>query len=164
MLGIFSWSNCGSKSDAIQVKSLGVNPDPIVIPGTVNVSADVMVAEDITSPSSVALVIEKKIFGFYVKVPCVDNLGSCTYENPCSLLQNVTCPEIFKQHGINCRCPVKKSEYKLPPSSLTLPDIKLPSFIENGDYKIQATLMKGSARLGCYEIKASLQTKSQIQV
>lgn len=71
-----SFDFVGKGSDAIQVKSLTVSPDPIVIPGNVNVSIDANVAEDIVAPTSLALVIKKKLFGVFIEVPCVDNLGS----------------------------------------------------------------------------------------
>ena len=73
---MFCFHFVGSGSDVIQVKSLSVGPDPIVIPGNVNVSLDAAIAQDITAPTSLKLVIKKKVFGFYVEVPCVDNLGS----------------------------------------------------------------------------------------
>lgn len=60
----------------IQVKSLSVSPDPITIPGVVNVSADAVITEDIAAPSALELVIQKKLFGVFIKIPCVDNLGS----------------------------------------------------------------------------------------
>eukprot|EP00794_Sanderia_malayensis_P012659 gene12659-13959_t len=155
----FSWSNCGSGSDPIVVHSLAVSPDPIEIPGSLNFSADVTLMQDIVAPSSVALKVYKKLFGVFVEVPCLDNFGSCTYTNPCALLSKVKCPPVLEKYGINCRCPLKKAEYKVPATVLSIPTLPIPSFIENGDYKIQATLMKGSTRLGCYEIKASLKKK-----
>lgn len=154
----FSWNNCGKKTDAIQVESLTVSPDPIIIPGNLNVSAHVNIAKDFT-PTSVSLKVYKKLFGVFIEIPCVDNIGSCTYQNPCALLAKVKCPPVFKKYGITCTCPIKKSDYNVPSTVVAVPTIKLPSFIENGAYKIQATLMNGAEQLGCYEIQASLHTK-----
>jgi len=159
----FSWSNCGSATDTIQVKSLTLSPDPIVIPGSVNVSLDATITADIEAPTELKLVVKKKEFGVFIEIPCIDNLGSCTYKNPCELLSKFPCPEVFKEHGFNCKCPIKKNVYKLPPSSVKLPSIKLPSFAD-GEIKIQATLMQGSKRLGCYEVDTSLKVKSSVKV
>ena len=67
---------------------------------------------------------------FYEDLHCFHS----TYSSPCDLLKKITCPEIFKEHGFTCRCPIKKNEYKLPASIIAIPDIKLPSFIENVSY------------------------------
>ena len=66
----------GKDTDTIQIKSMSLSPDPIVIPGSVNVSIDASIAKDIVSPTSLVLVVKKKLFGIFVKVPCVDNVGS----------------------------------------------------------------------------------------
>ena len=66
----------GSGSDPIQVKALSLSPNPIVIPGNVNVSVDAVITETIDAPSSLKLEVKKKLFGVFISVPCVDNVGS----------------------------------------------------------------------------------------
>ncbi len=66
----------GSASDVINVHSLTVSPDPVTVPGSLNVSADVSIMQDIVAPSSVELKVYKKLFGVFIEVPCIDNIGS----------------------------------------------------------------------------------------
>ena len=66
----------GSATDTIQVKSLTLSPDPIVIPGSVNVSLDATITADIEAPTELKLVVKKKEFGVFIEIPCIDNLGS----------------------------------------------------------------------------------------
>ena len=52
----FSWKMCGSKTDAIQLKTLSIAPDPIRVPGNVTVafSGSVNYPEPITGPIEVS--------------------------------------------------------------------------------------------------------------
>ena len=40
-------------------------------------------------------------------MPCVDDVGSCTYDDGCALLSQIKCPPEFKKYGIPCQCPIK---------------------------------------------------------
>lgn len=152
----FSWSNCAQGSN-LNIKTLTVSPDPISIPGSVTVSLDAVINNEVTDISSAVLVIKKKIFGVYVEIPCVDNLGSCTYNNICPMLAKIECPQQLIDLGFTCHCPFAAKEYEVPAGTeVTLPKIDLPSFIESGDYEIKATLMSGSTTLACYDVKVSL--------
>lgn len=61
----------------------------------------------------VELTVEKHIAGFWVKIPCVDNIGSCTYDNFCNILEMLIpieepCPEPLHTYGLPCHCPFKE--------------------------------------------------------
>lgn len=152
----FSWNNCGQPSDPVEVNTLEVSPDPITIPGTETVTLDAVIKTTVETATSLALTIKKKIFGVYIEVPCVDNVGSCTYENPCDMLKNITCPPEFIKLGFTCQCPFAAKDYKLDNVDVKIPAIKLPSFVENGDYEISAKLMNGDSEILCYNVQASL--------
>jgi hypothetical protein len=50
--------------------------------------------------------------GVWIKVPCVKSIGSCTYDDLCTLLEKIplqpdgTCPKPLPSLGIPCRCPI----------------------------------------------------------
>ena len=52
----FSWKMCGSNTEALQIKTLSVAPDPIKVPGNVTMafSASVKFPEPIVSPIEVS--------------------------------------------------------------------------------------------------------------
>lgn len=57
--------------------------------------------------------MEKEVAGFWVKIPCVEQLGSCTYEDFCDLLNlyippGEPCPEPLHTYGLPCHCPFKE--------------------------------------------------------
>ncbi|KAL6080927.1 hypothetical protein STEG23_001951 [Scotinomys teguina] len=160
-LGGFSWDNCDEGKDPAVIKSLTIQPDPIVVPGDVIVSAEGKTSVPLTSPQKVELTVEKEVAGFWVKIPCVEQLGSCTYEDGCELLDlyippGEPCPEPLHSYGLPCHCPFKEGTYSLPTSNFTVPDLELPSWLSTGNYRIQGILSSGGKRLGCIKIAASL--------
>lgn len=53
--------------------------------------------------------VQKKVGFLWIEVPCVDNVGSCDYEDLCAELPfppGVPCPEPFLALGLPCNCPV----------------------------------------------------------
>uniref|UniRef100_A0A8D2D8Z9 Ganglioside GM2 activator n=1 Tax=Sciurus vulgaris TaxID=55149 RepID=A0A8D2D8Z9_SCIVU len=163
-LGSFSWDNCDEGKDPAVIKSLMLEPDPIVVPGNVTVSAEGKTSVPLTSPQKVELTVEKEVAGFWVKIPCVEQLGSCTYEDFCDVLSTLIppgepCPEPLHTYGLPCHCPFKEGTYSLPKSDFTVPDLELPSWLSTGNYRIESILSSGGKRLGCVKISASLKGK-----
>jgi len=159
-LSSFSWSNCGGPNDPIQLKNLTLRPDPIKLPGNVSLAAAAEVGVSVASPVKATVELKKHTWLGWIKVPCVDGVGSCTYNDVCELLdKNFTCPPEFKKYGIPCKCPINKASYHLPLVAVYVqlpPDV--PSWLEDGDYAVKASLEQGSEQLGCISIQLSLHT------
>lgn len=63
--------------------------------------------------------LEKNVAGFWVKVPCLEELGSCHYRDACDVLTQLippgqSCPEPLHTYGLPCRCPFKAVSPPLP--------------------------------------------------
>ncbi|MGH0130281.1 UNVERIFIED_CONTAM: hypothetical protein FKN15_057041 [Acipenser sinensis] len=149
----FSWENCGSAKDPAVMKALSLSPDPISIPGDLKAKA--------AGSTSVNVTLEKEVTGFWVKVPCVDELGSCHYSDACQILDTLTppgqdCPEPLHTYGIPCRCPFKAGDYSLPDSNFYLPNVDLPYWLTNGNYKVVGVLGSAGQELGCLKLTFSL--------
>lgn len=163
-LSSFSWDNCDEGKDPAVIKSLTLEPDPIVVPGNVTISANGKTSVALTSPLKVELTVEKEVAGFWVKIPCVEQIGSCTYEDFCDVLDTIIppgepCPEPLHTYGLPCHCPFKDGTYSLPKSDFTVPDLELPSWLSTGNYRIESILSSGGSRLACVKIAASLKGK-----
>lgn len=157
----FSWENCGSAKDPAVMKALSLSPDPITIPGDLKAKAAGSTSVAFTSPLSVNVTLEKEVAGFWVKVPCVDELGSCHYSDACQILDTLTppgqdCPEPLHTYGIPCRCPFKAGDYSLPDSNFYLPNVDLPYWLTNGNYKVVGVLGSAGQELGCLKLTFSL--------
>ncbi|ELU03813.1 hypothetical protein CAPTEDRAFT_155689 [Capitella teleta] len=151
----FSWSSCSAAGDPSNLTSLSLTPDPLKIPGNITVSFSGELGVDLSTPIKLELMLKKKVF-FWVEIPCIDNVGSCTYDDVCALLKSFKCPPVFVKHGIPCRCPVKAGKYSLPSSDIFIDPAGIPSFLEDGDYRAQAKLLKGDQEITCVNIQISI--------
>lgn len=60
----------------------------------------------------VNVTLEKEVAGFWVKVPCLEEVGSCHYRDACDILNQLIppgqdCPEPLHTYGLPCHCPFK---------------------------------------------------------
>nr|XP_056721046.1 ganglioside GM2 activator [Euleptes europaea] len=161
----FAWQNCAPSAPA-QMKSLNLIPDPICIPGDVTLSASGTTTITLDAPVKAVITLEKKIGDMWLKVPCVDDLGSCTYDDLCAILDTLVppgqpCPQPLQSYGIPCHCPFKAGTYNLPPSDIFIPNMDLPSFLTNGDYRLKSVLSNGDQEIGCLKLSFSLHSGSQ---
>lgn len=157
----FDWKNCGKPDAPAVLKTLTVSPDPISIPGELTAEASGTTAVELTSPLALNLTLEKEVAGFWVKIPCVDQLGSCHYEDACDLLNQVIppgqdCPEPLHSYGLPCHCPFKAGSYSLPKSDFYLPNLDLPYWLTNGQYRAQGILGKDGSELGCLKLALAI--------
>ncbi|MBN3307923.1 SAP3 protein, partial [Amia calva] len=157
----FSWENCDGAGQPAVLKSLALSPDPITIPGDLKASAAGSTTVAFTSPLAVNLTLEKEVAGFWVKVPCMDNIGSCDYADACLLLDTAIppgqdCPEPLHTYGIPCHCPFKAGDYTLPETDFYLPNVDLPYWLTNGNYRIKGVLGINGKELGCLKVTLSL--------
>jgi len=152
----FQWSSCGKADDPVQIKTLSISPDPIVTPGNVQAELDAVITRKVTSISSLVVVMKKKLFGAWIEVPCVNNIGSCTYTDICAMAEKIECPHELVEKGFTCRCPVEAKEYAVSEATFKIPDLPLPATVENGDFQVKATIMDGSSELGCYNFGFTL--------
>ncbi|XP_076148130.1 ganglioside GM2 activator-like [Alosa pseudoharengus] len=157
----FAWKNCGSPDDPAVMKTLSISPDPISVPGNLMASATGTTSVALIAPVSVNVTLEKEVAGFWVKIPCLEEIGSCHYPNACDLLDQLVppgqdCPEPLHTYGLPCHCPFKAGDYTLPQSEFYLPDIDLPFWLTNGDYRVQGILGANGKELGCLKVSLSI--------
>ncbi|XP_054453874.1 ganglioside GM2 activator [Anoplopoma fimbria] len=159
----FDWKNCGRPDAPALLKTLTVTPDPVSIPGDLQASASGSTSVDLAAPLPVNVTMEKEVAGFWVRVPCVEELGSCHYKDVCDLLTQLIppgqdCPEPLHTYGLPCHCPFKAGSYSLPQSDFYLPIMDLPSWLTNGNYRVQGVLGTGDNELGCLKVSLSLRS------
>lgn len=76
---IVNWGMCtcstGGTTAAIKFNHIMVAPDPVVLPGNVTGAFNVTAHTDIVAPLKADVTLEKKVLG-WIKIPCIDNVGS----------------------------------------------------------------------------------------
>lgn len=148
-----AWRSCGSHKDrgSVQRFDMSSPSDPMVLPGRVSVSAAVHLKHDETRLSA-SVKLSKKEAVHYAEVPCVDNVGSCDYEDVCALLGALrvsSCP-----FGA-CQCPFPAGDYVLDQHELSVPSwpSRVPSWLASGDYRLQVQVTDKASGHGvfCFE-------------
>ncbi|XP_077430628.1 ganglioside GM2 activator [Vanacampus margaritifer] len=160
----FAWKNCGKPDAAAVLKTLSVSPDPISIPGELTASASGSTSVELLAPLSVNVTLEMEVAGFWVKIPCMDRLGSCHYADACDILNQLIppgqdCPEPLHTYGLPCHCPFKPGSYALPESDFFLPFMDVPSWLTNGEYRLQGVMGGGGEELGCLKVALALHSE-----
>jgi ganglioside GM2 activator len=97
--------------------------------------------------------MEKKIGGFYVKIPCIDNFGSCNYGSLCEQWADA-CPKHFEKYGIPCTCPIPANTYSVSDVIVQI-NGKLPS-VGDGTYRITGDAASAAGHLGCLKLEITL--------
>ncbi|BFZ24498.1 hypothetical protein BsWGS_27537 [Bradybaena similaris] len=148
----FSWKSCGPADQLVDIRNLTIAPSPLYFPGRLSFGFDIVFHDSIPQNAKVSanLLLEYSArTGTWVKIPCVGQLGSCVYDDVCSLSQAIDCPDELKQRGIPCTCPIGKGEYVLPNFDV---DVAASVFI-SGDYRGTATFTDSSkGQIACYVV------------
>ncbi|KAL3878364.1 hypothetical protein ACJMK2_030723 [Sinanodonta woodiana] len=150
----FQWKDCGGPSTIISLKSLDVSPDPVVLPGSLFVSAKGDIKSSIGSPLKGGLLLYKKTGGQWIKVPCLQPPlgGSCDFDNLCDMLNLINpCPDPIVQSGLGCKCPFQKGNVNLPKTMFDIPSVSLPA----GDFHAIANLTFNGNPAGCLDLYLS---------
>ncbi|KAK3100360.1 hypothetical protein FSP39_018706 [Pinctada imbricata] len=147
----FSWSKCGGS--LAEITDMAVTPDPIALPGTLHIQAKGNIsATSIDSPLPATLEIKKKAAGVWIKIPCVGDFGSCSYDDFCEILDSVgDCPDPIVSSGLGCNCPFKKGTYNVPSV-----DIDIPYGFPSGDYNITGTLHYQNQLAACLNLMLTI--------
>ena len=156
----FSYTNCGSPSDGTRINSLSVAPSPIVLGENVTLEASVTLNEtlSVSSDFSVELELEHQLYGVWVPVPCIDNVGSCTYTNMCAdHLATAKCPTWLQHFDIPCPCPLDANTYTIPAPGESFHIRNPGTSLYDGNYRATATVYNAHHdRLICVSVSATI--------
>jgi len=153
----FTVTNCGDPNTDYFVihKAELKNPMPIHSGDTLIGSFEASLVNDIHAASG-SLLIEKQMSASqWVKIPCLGEIGSCTYNDLCAQLTQLPNEECQKYFHQDCQCPVKSTEIKYDNVKVNVP--KIPSMLK-GNFRvtIQATETSTQKRIACYVVTASI--------
>ncbi|GAB1607034.1 ganglioside GM2 activator-like [Argonauta hians] len=147
------WSQCGGEN-VFKLQDVNLSPMPMKIPGKVTLDLKGYTLAQLNG-SDVSITIKKKTFIGHIKIPCLFQVGSCTYQDSCTLLKRmkdenwggmmakimVQVESYFSQNNINLDCPVAKQSLEIKGMAIDLPDIpSYLSFFASGSYKIDVNM------------------------
>ncbi len=99
------------------------------------------------------MLLERKVGPFFVKVPCVDNFGSCNYGNVCDLWAEF-CPKYAAEYGLPCQCPIPADTYSVSNANIFIAKNLPPELL--GEYRTTVDIGSRSGHLGCINIDLSI--------
>ncbi|XP_067142578.1 ganglioside GM2 activator-like [Centruroides vittatus] len=160
------FSNCGDKRDPVLVDEFQVAPNPVSVPGNVEVHLKMDVRKNQTSPLPVSLEMMKKVpllFGLstWFRVPCLSNgIGSCDYEDLCitQLFHENKCMDPKTKQEKACGCPFRTGVYTLKPAIFQIPEPPndVPGYLLEGEFYVKATVKRNDEQIACYSTNVDL--------
>ncbi|XP_033740491.1 ganglioside GM2 activator-like [Pecten maximus] len=170
--GTFPFSDCmrtnneRNSNNIVHVNAATASPFPVVVPGPVDIVGNLDVYKNITGPLQMSLSVKRKVLGLWVPIPCISNVGSCTYDDVCSLLSSsfmkdgtANCPPQLSGEGLPCTCPIPAGHYELRHGHFQIPELSgVWSWLASGDYQIRATLTDKarSTQVACHSMDMSI--------
>ncbi|CAH1799082.1 unnamed protein product, partial [Owenia fusiformis] len=159
------WEDCGSADKAISVSKVEVTPSPVVIPGNLRLSLEGEIKRQLGDKQLDAdLIIRKSLFGIMVDIPCVDGIGSCSYQDVCSLVNDLVtaegaeCPAEVTQFLGGCSCPFKARQISVPGIDIELPALDgILGGLIAGDIEVEARMKEADGgEVGCLKASFSI--------
>ncbi|CAF1001583.1 unnamed protein product [Adineta steineri] len=136
-----SWDNCASDTNTMKLVDLEIDPYPVVTPGTISVKITIHNDKPISSPLKAELSLHKKLLFGSIPIPCVSGIGSCKFDDLCSLCSQC--------------CPLTAGDHVI-----TLPiTIDTTSWALAGNYHAQVDIETSSEEKGCVKLN-NIQIKS----
>jgi len=123
-------------------------PEPIYVKpgGDITIRFALNVARDVSSNLMINIRIKKKIL-FWIPIPCIKNVGSCRYK--------IT-PDVLKVIGAPTQ--LKKGSYPVTTKIKIPGNARIPSFIANGRYYVEADLYDNGRPVGCLKAEATVRS------
>ncbi|XP_060601062.1 ganglioside GM2 activator-like [Ruditapes philippinarum] len=137
---------------------------PIEFPGDIRVTARVDINRPLTATGHLRLdaEIQKWIVFDYFTLPCISNVGSCSYDL-CDLLswfEDRGCPWQLEESNFPCTCPFSNGTYTLDPHPFSVPTLNsVWQWIAYGDFRVTGSLIdeNTSEVVSCYVLEFSVQ-------
>ncbi|KAL4230947.1 Ganglioside GM2 activator [Mactra antiquata] len=160
------FTDCGADTDRpLRFHDVKAHPVPIITPGTLYVSFNGNITQDLPDTLAIELGLVKYFVGIPFPLPCFDSrLGSCVYHNICDNLheyEHIGCPKTLKQYGLQCNCPFRAGEFNVRNLPLNIPKVRgfARAFIR-GDYGLTLrVLSEDSKELGCLRLGFSVKKR-----
>ncbi|XP_046573245.1 ganglioside GM2 activator-like isoform X1 [Haliotis rubra] len=168
--GNLEWRDCGIGDSWMSVKKFDISPNPVVLPGDITVTLEGEITHDLANQVTMDVLMEKKLLGTFIKVPCTTtggSVGTCHYTDPCHCLNffkhSGTCPPFLTANGLPCTCPFNPDKLSLPASKFTVTGINRAwkLVLEDSEYHVKITVNeKPSGQLrGCLEVYLNINVK-----
>ncbi|KAK3602898.1 hypothetical protein CHS0354_018763 [Potamilus streckersoni] len=151
----FNWSDCGPADRKIHISNLRIDPVPVKLPGPMTVTLEGTI--DGTLPVDVTMDanVKKWTLGHWATLPCLHNVGTCHYDNPCDFLNTFAtngCPQQLIKNGLPCTCPFAPERLHMTRELFNVTQIPdtYSRFVE-GSYRYHLEVKQAGHIIGCLD-------------
>ncbi|XP_052240796.1 ganglioside GM2 activator-like [Dreissena polymorpha] len=159
----FQLHECHTQNPILHLSNPHLSADTVHIPGPETGDVDVQILRPVDGSYTLDVHVQTHVLFGFVDVPCISNLGSCSYDL-CGILSgqqfNNThhCPlEIAASSpDFPCACPFDAGNYHLNPTTFQIPELSgLLKWLASGDYKVHFTIKntRTSEVVACYDVQ-----------
>ncbi|XP_067650571.1 ganglioside GM2 activator-like [Haliotis asinina] len=170
------WRDCGT-DPSISIDNIAVTPMPVTIPG--NMSFTLQASSTRSHLDRMVLKLSSKRKGWIdLPVPCLFNVGSCTYNDTCTLLETMQrdnwagvmrnvgwqIQNMLSSVGINDYCPLPIQRLNIENYVLTMPPIpSILAFFAEGDYETRLLALDHATNdvLVCVDLKMTMKQHTE---
>lgn len=163
------WRDCSSQHRSLTVQNMQMEPRPISFPGEMFFSIRGYSNRTIGS-SKLILSIKREGRFFNLPIPCLYNIGSCTYPDMCTMLDQMInenwlgitrtlgqdIRQVLEGHGLNpSLCPQPPQVIDIRRGRIRLPEMPaLLSWFAEGVYKARIRVIDNSNQeeLSCLDV------------
>ncbi|KAK6165397.1 hypothetical protein SNE40_022330 [Patella caerulea] len=166
------WTDCGTDSNAIVLNNVAISPMPIEVPGNLSLTIDAVSKMDINR-ANLKVSVKRHTFIGDVTIPCLFHVGSCEYQDTCTLLDRMEkenwagimggigtqIKQMLQTVGITSYCGVTPRSIGIQSYNLKLPPIPaILTFFAEGDYTAHVTVEDDATKQQkiCLDLKLSI--------
>ncbi|XP_064646643.1 ganglioside GM2 activator-like [Lineus longissimus] len=170
----FAWSDCGHDPNRpLRVTSLSMTPSPLTMPGELHVSFGGEVTRELGASLMMINIQRESGFSWLMRnvtVPCIRNIGSCTYPDTCNLIDRMidedwlyisrNVGQQIRQNlvdkGLNTACPLQPQQINIQDMAFQLPAIpRALSLFAGGTYHATVRFLgqANQKELGCIAMR-----------
>ncbi|XP_052808415.1 ganglioside GM2 activator-like [Mya arenaria] len=162
----FQLEDCNnSPNKIVHLANAHLSKDPVHIPGPETGDVDLQILHPINGSYALNVHVQRKVLFAFIEVPCISNIGSCTYDL-CDLLSGKYfdnpqhCPVeiVSSTPNFPCTCPFAAGNYHLNPTTFQIPEISgVLQWLAEGDYKVHVTVTNrlSGEEVACYNFQIS---------
>ncbi|XP_012940458.1 ganglioside GM2 activator [Aplysia californica] len=147
---LFNFTDCSvGQSPMFVVMNVSVGPNPVEIPGLMEMGVEGELLEEVEGPVQLAISIAKvSELEEGEVVPCSTLTGPCIIDDICPTLESSTCPQEYVQLGYTCKCPFQPGNVSYSASTM----FAGASILSPGSYVIQVTAQSKGRLVTCVEL------------
>lgn len=152
----------------VEIVEVRMNPRVVTIPGRFSIQVEYILKQDLINETiALSLDLQKRfnlLFGLHtwMKIPCMEStgVGSCTYEDMCSIQTFIDsdCFDVQDGSPSSCECSnYKKGHYRLKPIWIDLQELPdIPDYLLGGQFWFEASIKRRDRIVGCHAINVKL--------